>query len=66
MINCTVNSRAKKTAGIDVAYRAGENEIYATCPDSCPLKPYETGTTEIDREYEHAVRRAVESGGQLH
>ena len=63
MINCTQNSRAKKTAGIDVAYRAGENEIYATCPDSCPLKPYETGTTEIDREYEHAVRRAVPRKG---
>ena len=59
MLNCTANSRAKKTAGIAQTYRAGQNEIYATCPDSCVLKPHKTGTVEIDREYESAVRRAV-------
>jgi hypothetical protein len=63
MLNCTANSQAKKTAGIAQTYRAGENEIYATCPDTCVLKPYETGTTEIDREYESAVRRAVPRRG---
>tara|TARA_R110000824_G_scaffold333136_1_gene519737 strand:- start:1270 stop:1980 length:711 start_codon:yes stop_codon:yes gene_type:complete len=63
MINCTANSRAKKTGGIAQNYRAGEGEIFATCPDRCPLKPYPTGTTEIDREYESAVRRAVPRKG---
>lgn len=63
MLNCTANSRARKTAGIAQTYRAGKNEIYKTCPDRCPLKPYETGTVEIDREYESAVRRAVPKKG---
>ena len=63
MLNCTANSRAKKTAGIAQTYRAGQNEIYATCPDSCVLKPHKTGTVEIDREYESAVRRAVPKRG---
>ena len=63
MINCTATSRAKKTGGIAQNYRAGEGEIFATCPDRCPLKPYTTGTTEIDREYESAVRRAVPRKG---
>ena len=63
MINCTAISRAKKTGGIAQNYRAGEGEIFATCPDRCPLKPYTTGTTEIDREYESAVRRAVPRKG---
>jgi hypothetical protein len=63
MINCTANSRAKKTGGIAQNYRAGEGEIFATCPDRCSLKPYATGTTEIDREYESAVRRAVPRKG---
>lgn len=63
MINCTPISRARKTAGIAQTYRAGNGEIFATCPDSCPLKPYETGTIEIDRDYESAVRRAVPRKG---
>jgi hypothetical protein len=63
MLNCTATSRAKKTGGIAQNYRAGKGEIFATCPDRCPLKPYTTGTTEIDREYESAVRRAVPRKG---
>ena len=59
MIGGTATSRAKKTAGIAVTYRAASGEMYGTCPDSCPLKPTITGITEIDREYEAAVRRAV-------
>jgi hypothetical protein len=64
MLNCTVSSQAKKTAGIAVAYRAGSGEMFGTCPDSCALKPKPTGTLEIDREYERAVRRAVPKRGQ--
>jgi hypothetical protein len=63
MIGGTATSRAKKTAGIAVTYRAASGEMYGTCPDSCPLKPTITGITEIDREYEAAVRRAVPRKG---
>ena len=63
MINCTENSRAKKTAGIAVTYRAAGGEMYGTCPDTCPLKPSATATQEIDRYYESAVRRAVPRKG---
>ena len=58
-VNCVSVSTAKKTAGLGVSYRAAKGEMFGTCPDSCPLKPYHTGTIEIDREYESAVRRAV-------
>ena len=64
MLNCTATSQAKKTAGIAVAYRAGAGEMFGTCPDSCALKPKQTGTKTIDREYERAVRRAVPRRGQ--
>ena len=63
MINCTENSRAKKTAGIAVTYRAAGGDMYGTCPDSCPLKPVQTKTRKIDRDYESAVRRAVPRKG---
>ena len=63
MLNTVENSRAKKTAGIAVTYRAAANEMYGTCPDTCPLKPSATATQEIDRDYESAVRRAVPRRG---
>jgi hypothetical protein len=37
--------------------------MFGTCPDTCALKPAATGTTEIDRDYERAVRRAVPRKG---
>ena len=63
MLNTVENSRAKKTAGIAVTYRAGAGDMFGTCPDSCALKPVATGTRKIDRDYEAAVRRAVPSRG---
>ena len=63
MINAVENSRAKKTAGLAVTYRAAGGEMYGTCPDTCPLKPAATSTHDIDREYESAVRRAVPRKG---
>ena len=63
MISGTPISRAKKTSGLAVTYRGAPGAMYGTCPDSCPLKPATTGTTEIDREYERAVRRAVPRKG---
>ena len=64
MLNHTEVSQAKKTKGIGVTYRASEGEMYGTCPDTCSLKPIVTGTNEIDRDYEYAVRRAVPRKGQ--
>ena len=64
MLNCVESSRAKKTAGNAVTYRASEGEMYGTCPDTCSFKPIVTETTEIDRDYEYAVRRAVPRKGQ--
>jgi hypothetical protein len=63
MLNCTAISRAKKTAGLAVTYRAAPGDMYGTCPDTCPLKPVETKTREIDRDYESAVRHSVPKRG---
>lgn len=63
MLNCTETSQAKKTAGIGVVYRAGSGDMFGTCPDTCALKPKQTGTKTIDRDYERAVRRAVPRRG---
>ena len=63
MLNCVEISRAKKTAGLAVTYRAAGGDMFGTCPDSCLLKPAPTGTHKIDRKYESAVRRAVPKGG---
>ena len=59
MLNTVGNSRAKKTAGLAVTYRAAGGDMFGTCPDTCALKPSPTGTSDIDRNYEAAVRRAV-------
>ena len=64
MINTVENSRAKKTAGLAVTYRAASGDMYGTCPDTCPLKPAATLTHDIDREYESAVRSAVPRKGK--
>jgi hypothetical protein len=64
MLNCTETSRAKKTAGLAVTYRAAPGDMYGTCPDTCPLKPVQTETREIDREYEKAVRDSVPKNGR--
>ena len=63
MLNCIAKSQAKKTEGIAVTYRAASGDVFGTCPDSCALKPVQTGTVKIDRCYERAVRRAVPPGG---
>ena len=63
MLNPVETSQAKKTAGLAVTYRAGAGDMFGTCPDSCALKPAATGTREIDRDYEAAVRRAVPRRG---
>ena len=56
-------SVAKKTAHCAVTYRSGAKSIEDTCPDSCALKTNTTNTTEIDPEYEKAIRQAVPKRG---
>ena len=51
MLNCVEPSHAKKTAGIGVVYRAGSGDMFGTCPDTCALKPKQTGPKTIDRDY---------------
>ena len=63
MLNCTETSRAKKTAGLAVTYRAAPGNMYGTCPNSCTLKPNVTTGNEIDRDYEKAVRDSVPKNG---
>ena len=63
MLNTVETSQAQKTAGLAVTYRAAGGDMFGTCPDSCALKPTATGTREIDRDYEAAVRRAVPRRG---
>lgn len=63
MLLSVETSRADKTRGCAVTYRAAPGEMFGTCPDSCALKPRSTGTHEIDHEYESAVGAAVPRGG---
>jgi hypothetical protein len=63
MLNTVEISRAEKTGGLAVTYRAAGGDMYGTCPDTCPLKPAATLTYDIDRDYEAAVRRAVPRKG---
>ncbi len=63
MLNCVEVSRARKTTGLAVTYRAAAVDMFGTCPDSCLLKPAQTETNKIDRKYERAVRRAVPRKG---
>ena len=64
MIKTVQNSRSIKTAGCDVTYRSGVQDLFDTCPDTCSLKPANrTGTGEIDFDYLRAMRAAVPRGG---
>ena len=56
-------STGLKVKGLSVTYRAGPEDRYSTCPDTCALKPNPTNTNEIDREYEYAVRNTVPKYG---
>ena len=64
MLHTVKASRADKTAGIAVTYRAGEGNKFGTCPTSCELMhDGNSGTTEIDIEYYRAVRYSVPKMG---
>ena len=63
MLKTVEMSRAKKTAGIAVTYRAGAGEKYGTCPASCKMNSSGKGTEEVDAEYLNAVLDAVPRKG---
>jgi len=63
MLLTVETSRSSKTRGCAVTYRAAPKEMFGTCPDTCGMKPKDTGTVEIDRDYEKALGDAVPKGG---
>ena len=50
MLKTVDYSRATKTRGIAVTYRAGSGEKYATCPASCKMNCSGKGSQKIDAE----------------
>jgi len=63
MLKLVENSRAKKTEGIAVTYRAGTGEKYATCPATCSMNNSGKGAASIDENYLNALIDAVPRKG---
>lgn len=63
MLKTVELSRAKKTKGIAVTYRAGEKDNFGTCPATCELNPSGCGSAKIDADYLDAVIDAVPNKG---
>ena len=63
MLRTVEISRAKKTKGIAVTYRAGRGDKFGTCPPSCSLNDSGKGAKEIDWPYFDALLDAVPRKG---
>jgi len=63
MLKTVETSRAQKTKGLAVTYRAGSQEKFGTCPVSCELNPSGCGASKIDQEYLNALSLAVPTKG---
>jgi hypothetical protein len=63
MLRTVEISRAKKTKGIAVTYRAGRGDKFGTCPPSCALNDSGKGAKEIDWPYFDALLDAVPRKG---
>ena len=63
MLRTVEMSRAKKTAGIAVTYRAGKNKMFGTCPASCNLNDSGAGAENVDNEYLDALLQAKPKKG---
>ena len=63
MLKPVETSRAKKTAGIAVTYRAGENDMFGTCPANCNLNDSGKGAGKVDKEYLNALLNAKPKKG---
>ena len=59
MLKTVETSRAQKTKGLAVTYRAGSKEKFGTCPATCELNPSGCGASKIDVEYLDALIDAV-------
>ena len=57
------HSESEKLKGSAITYRAGMGSKYATCPDSCHLKPETTEPVKVDSVYAETVARSVPAGG---
>lgn len=63
MIRTVEMSRAKKTAGIAVTYRAGQNDMFGTCPANCNLNDSGKGAENVDNDYLDALLDAKPKKG---
>ena len=63
MLKTVETSRAQKTKGLAVTYRAGSQEKFGTCPASCELNPSGCGASKVDQEYLNALSLAVPTKG---
>ena len=63
MLKTVETSRAQKTKGLAVTYRAGEKEKFGTCPATCELNPSGCGASKIDLDYLAALSDAVPAKG---
>jgi hypothetical protein len=63
MLKTVESSRAEKTKGIAVTYRAGDGEKYATCPAACKMNCSGKGSRKVDPDYLDALLDAVPRKG---
>tara|TARA_R100000908_G_scaffold61441_1_gene39532 strand:- start:113 stop:823 length:711 start_codon:yes stop_codon:yes gene_type:complete len=63
MLRTVELSRAKKTKGLAVTYRAGNGDKFGTCPSNCSLNDSGKGAKEIDKEYLTALLHAKPAKG---
>lgn len=63
-LHTVFNSRSAKVTGCHVTYRAGGQNKFATCPESCVLKPeHAAASSQLDVEYTRQVARSCPRRG---
>lgn len=64
MLKLIEKSSNKKLGGCAATYRSGLENVYSTCPSTCPLKPGTAlGSTQIDHAYLEGLIHAVPIDG---
>lgn len=64
MLKTIKKSSNKKLGDCAATYRAGESNVFSTCPSTCPLKPsFMQGSSNIDTDYLNALLLAVPDQG---
>ena len=63
MLKTVETSRATKTKGVAVTYRAGSGEKFATCPADCKMNCSGKGAAKLDHDYLDALLDAVPRKG---